>query len=60
VLKKLYNGWESFYSLSLLPSYSNILKYEDFINRYIYIYLLGGISVLDELQFDTVEWGTFK
>jgi len=26
-----------------------------FINKYIYIFLLGGISALDELQFDTVE-----
>jgi len=42
-------------NLSLLPSYSNILEYENFINRYIYTFLLGGISALDELQFDTEE-----
>jgi len=42
-------------NLSLLPSYSNILEYEKFINRYIYIFLLGGISALDVLQFDTGE-----
>jgi len=42
-------------NLSLLPSYSNILEYENFINRYIYTFLLGGISALDELQFDTGE-----
>jgi len=29
--------------------------YENFINRYIYIFLLGGISALDELQFYTGE-----
>jgi len=45
-------------NLSLLPSYSNILVYENFINRYIYIFLHGGISALDELQFDT--WGNRK
>ena len=42
-------------NLSLLPSYSNILEYENFINRYIYTFLLGGISALDELLFDTGE-----
>ena len=41
-------------NLSIL-SYSNILEYENFINRYIYIFLLGGISAFDELQFDTGE-----
>jgi len=42
-------------NFSLLPSYSNILEYENFIYRYIYTFLLGGISALDELQFDTGE-----
>ena len=42
-------------NLSLLPSYFNILEYENFINRYIYTLLLGGISALDVLQFDTGE-----
>jgi len=42
-------------NLSLLSSYSNILEYENFIKKYIYIFLLGGISALDELQFDTGE-----
>jgi len=28
-----------------------------FINRYIYIFLLGGISALDELQFNTGDRG---
>jgi len=41
----------------LHPSYSNVLEYENFINKYIYIFLLGGISAVDELQFDTGEWG---
>jgi len=41
--------------ISLLPSYSNDLEYKNFINRYIYIFLLGGISALDELQFDSWE-----
>jgi hypothetical protein len=36
-------------NLSLLPSYFNILKYEIFKNRYIYMFFLGGISALDEL-----------
>ena len=39
-------------NLFLFPSCSNILEYENFINRYIYLFLLGGISALDELQFD--------
>jgi len=42
-------------NLSLLPSNSNILEYKNFINRYIYTFLLGGISAFDELQFDTGE-----
>jgi len=42
-------------TISLLPTYSNILEYENFINKYIYIFLLGWISALDELQFDTGE-----
>ena len=40
-------------NLSFLPSYSNILEYENFIYRYIYLILLGGISVFDDLQLDT-------
>ena len=40
-------------NFSLLPSYSNILEYENFIYRYIYLFIHGGISALDELQFDT-------
>jgi hypothetical protein len=28
---------------------------KNFINRYIYIFLLGGILALDALQFDTGE-----
>jgi len=32
-------------------------KIRNFINKYIYIFLLGGISALDELQFDTGERG---
>jgi len=28
-----------------------------FVNRYIYIFFLGEILALDELQFDTEEWG---
>jgi len=28
-----------------------------FINKYIYIFLLGGTSTLDKLQFDTGERG---
>jgi len=31
-------------NLSLLPSYSNILKYENFINRYIYTFLFWNFS----------------
>ncbi|KAG4085845.1 hypothetical protein H8356DRAFT_1357007 [Neocallimastix lanati (nom. inval.)] len=46
-----------FYSLSLLPSY---LEDVNFINRYIYIFHFGGISALDELQFDTGETGTLN
>jgi hypothetical protein len=47
-------------NLSLLPSYSNILEYENFINRYINTFLLEGISALDELQFDTGEQRHFS
>jgi hypothetical protein len=32
-----------------------MLEYENFLNRYIFIFLLGGISALDELQFNTRE-----
>jgi len=32
-------------NLFLLPLYSNILEYENFINRYIYLFSLGEISV---------------
>jgi len=38
---------------SLSPLYSNILEYENFINRFIFKFLLGGISALDELPFDS-------
>ncbi|KAG4084557.1 hypothetical protein H8356DRAFT_1355662 [Neocallimastix lanati (nom. inval.)] len=32
------------------------LDYKNFLNKYIYIFPLGGIPALDELQFDTREW----
>jgi len=43
-------------NLSLLSSYSNIFRImKNFINKYIFIFLPGGISALDELQFDNGE-----
>ena len=58
MFKLLFNGWESFYSLFLLPSYSHILEYENFINRYL-IYSFWNFS----FRWVTIRYcgtGTFK
>jgi len=41
--------------LNPLSSYDSISNFEDYINHYIYLYLLGGTLVLNELHFDSGE-----
>ena len=38
-----------------LSSYNSISDFEDYINQYIYLFLLGGTLVLNELHFDSGE-----
>jgi len=38
-----------------LSSYDSISNFEDYINHYIYLFLLGRTSVLNELHFDSGE-----
>jgi len=38
-----------------LSSYDSISDFEDYINHYIYLFLLGGTLVLNELHFDSGE-----
>ena len=38
-----------------LSSYDSISDFEDYINHYIYLVLLGGTLVLNELHFDSGE-----
>jgi len=38
-----------------LSSYDSISNFEDYINHYIYLFLLGGTLVLNELHFDSGE-----
>ncbi|KAG4100097.1 hypothetical protein H8356DRAFT_1422944 [Neocallimastix lanati (nom. inval.)] len=38
-----------------LSSYDSISNFEDYIKHYIYLYLLGGTLVLNELHFDSGE-----
>ena len=38
-----------------LSSYDSISDFEDYINHYIYLFLLGGTLVLNELHFDRGE-----
>ena len=50
-----------FYSLGRLrafnplSSYDSISNFEDYINHYIYLFLLGGTLALNELYFDSGE-----
>ena len=50
-----------FYSLGRLrafnplSSYDSISNFEDYINHYIYLFLLGGTLALNELHFDRRE-----
>jgi len=41
--------------LNPLSSYDSISNFEDYIKHYIYLYLLGGTLVLNELHFDSGE-----
>ena len=41
--------------LNPLSSYDSISDFEDYINHYIYLFLLGGTLVLNELHFDSGE-----
>jgi len=38
-----------------LSSYNSISDFKDYINHYIYLFLLGGILALNELHFDSGE-----
>jgi hypothetical protein len=43
-----------------LSSYDSISNFEDYINHYIYLFLLGGTLALNELHFDSGEQGQLK
>ena len=42
-------------AFNLLSSYDSISNFEDYINHYIYLFLLGGTLVLNELHLDSGE-----
>jgi len=42
-------------ALNPLSSYDSISDFEDYINHYIYLFLLGGTLALNELHFDRGE-----
>ena len=39
-----------------LSSYDSISDFEDYINHYIYLFLLGGTLALNELHFDSKQF----
>jgi len=46
--------------LNPLSSYDSISNFEDYINHYVYLFLLGGTLVLNELHFDSGGTETIK